>query len=173
MYKVMIIDDDIMIRERLKSIIDWEGLSLELVSEAGDSETAMELYLLHRPKIIISDISIPVISGLELAEVMRKEDPDLQFIIITGYSDFEWAKQSVRLGAIDLLSKPVFPEVINHSLEKAVDYFRSKQQKQSSVDFLQNLVNDNLPQMQETFMMNLLTKVPGAAADIYGQRICS
>jgi len=169
MYKVMIIDDDIMIRERLKNIIDWEGLSLELVSEAGDSETAMELYLLHRPKIIISDISIPVISGLELAEIMRKEDPDLQFIIITGYSDFEWAKQSVRLGAIDLLSKPVFPEVINHSLQKAVDYFRSKQQKQSSVDFLQNLVNDNLPQMQETFMMNLLTKGATDVTDVENQ----
>ena len=163
MYKVMIIDDDIMIRERLKNIIDWESMSLELVSEAGDSETAMELYLLHRPKIIISDINIPVISGLELAEIMRKEDPDLQFIIITGYSDFEWAKQSVRLGAIDLLSKPVFSETINHSLQKAVDHFRAKQQKQSSVDFLQTLVNDNLPQMQESFMMNLMTK---ASADM-------
>ena len=169
MYKVMIIDDDIMIRERLKNMIDWEGLSLELVSEAGDSETAMELYLLHRPKIIISDISIPVISGLELAEIMRKEDPDLQFIIITGYSDFEWAKQSVRLGAIDLLSKPVFPDAIHHSLQKAVDYFRAKQQKQSSVDFLETLVNDNLPQMQETFMMNLLTKAPGDVSAVERQ----
>lgn len=169
MYKVMIIDDDITIRERLKCIIDWEGLPLELVGEAGDSETAMELYLLHRPKIIISDINIPVISGLELAEIMRREDPDLQFIIITGYSDFEWAKQSVRLGAVDLLSKPVFPEALNHSLQKVVDGFRLKQEKQSSVDFLQNLVNDNLPQVQETFMMNLLTKVPGDAMDAENQ----
>ena len=56
MYSVMIIDDDIMIRERLKNIIDWEKLSLKLVAEAGDSDTAMELYLLHRPKIVISDI---------------------------------------------------------------------------------------------------------------------
>ena len=89
MYSVMIIDDDIMIRERLKNIIDWESLSLKLVAEAGDSDTAMELYLLHRPKIVISDILIPVVSGLELAETMRAEDPDLQFIIITGYNDFE------------------------------------------------------------------------------------
>lgn len=169
MYKVMIIDDDAEIRERLKSIIDWEGLSLELVGEAGDSETAMELYLLRRPKIIISDISIPVISGLELAEIMRREDSDLQFIIITGYSDFEWAKQSVRLGAIDLLSKPVFPEAINHSLQKAAEFFSSKQKKQSSVDFLRNLVNDNLPQMQETFMMNLLTKKTGDMTEVENQ----
>ena len=148
MYKAMIIDDDVKVRERLKTIIDWEGLSLELVCEAGDSDTALELYLLHRPKVIISDISIPVISGLELAEIMRKEDEDLQFIIITGYNDFEWAKQSVRLGAVDLLSKPVFPDAINKSLQK-------------SVDFLQKLVNDNLPKMQETFMLHMISNPPG------------
>ena len=169
MYSVMIIDDDIMIRERLKNIIDWESLSLKLVAEAGDSDTAMELYLLHRPKIVISDILIPVVSGLELAETMRAEDPDLQFIIITGYNDFEWAKQSVRLGAIDLLSKPVLPETINQSLRKAVDRFRSKQLKQSSVDLLQDLMNNNLPQMQETFMMNLLAKAPSDASSIKNQ----
>ena len=161
MYKTMIIDDDAAIRERLKDIIDWQGLSLELVCEAGDSDTALEMYLLYRPKIIISDISIPRISGLELAEVMRREDADIQFIIITGYNDFEWAKQSVRLGAIDLLSKPVFAETINESLLKAVRYFRAKQQKKSSVDFLKKLVSENLPQMQENFMMGLLTKTGG------------
>lgn len=160
MYKVMIIDDDAQIRERLKAIIDWQGLPVELVCEAGDSDTALELYLLYRPKIIISDISIPVISGLDLAELMIKEDPDLQFIIITGYSDFEWAKQSVRLGAVDLLSKPVFPDAINGAMRKAVNYFIAKQQKQSSVDFLQSLVNENLPKMQETFMMNLISYEP-------------
>ena len=160
MYKVMIIDDDAQVRERLKTIIDWKGLPLELVCEAGDSDSALEMYLLYRPKIIISDISIPVISGLELAEIMRKEDADLQFIIITGYNDFEWAKQSVRLGAIDLLSKPVFPEEINRSLKKVIDYFSNKQQEQSSVDFLNGLVTENLPKMQESFMMNLLRRSP-------------
>ena len=169
MYRTMIIDDDAAVRERLKDIIDWQGLSLELVCEAGDSDTALEMYLLYRPKIIISDISIPRISGLELAEIMRKEDADLQFIIITGYNDFEWAKQSVRLGAIDLLSKPVFAETINASLQKAVRYFRIKQQKKQSVDFLKSLVSENLPQMQETFMMGLLTKSSGETAALEKQ----
>lgn len=169
MYKTMIIDDDAAVRERLKDIIDWQGLSLELVCEAGDSDTALEMYLLYRPKIIISDISIPRISGLELAEAMRKEDADIQFIIITGYHDFEWAKQSVRLGAIDLLSKPVFAETINASLQKAVRYFQAKQQKKQSVDFLKNLVSQNLPQMQETFMMGLLTKTGADAVNLEKQ----
>ena len=160
MFKVMIIDDDCQVRNRLKSIIDWEHLPLELVCEAADSETAMELYLLHRPKIIISDINIPIISGLDLAAILRKEDPELQFIIITGYNDFELVRKSVELGAVDLLSKPILPETINKSLQNVVNLFVKKQQEQSSVHTLTQLVSDNLPQMQEIFMMNLISNPP-------------
>ena len=160
MYKVMIIDDDDHIREWLKTAIDWESLQIELVCEAADSDTAVELYLLHRPKIIISDINIPIISGLELAEILKKEDPDLQFIIITGFDDFELVKQTVRLGAVDLLSKPVHPETINASLKKVVDSFRAKQEKQSSVQFLRQLVDKNLPELQKSFMLNLISNPP-------------
>lgn len=160
MYKVMIIDDDDHIREWLKTIIDWDSLPIELVCEAADSDTAIELYLLHRPKIIISDINIPIISGLELAEILKKEDPDLQFIIITGFDDFELVKQTVRLGAIDLLSKPIIPETINSSLKKVVDKFRITQEKQSSVSFLRQLVTQNLPELQKSFMLNLISNPP-------------
>lgn len=73
-------------------MIDWAGLSLCLVCEAADSDSAMELYLLHRPKIIITDICIPIISGLELADTIAKLDPDVRFIVITGYNDFEYVK---------------------------------------------------------------------------------
>lgn len=64
---VMIIDDDENVRRRLKSLIDWDGLSAQLVCEAKDSDTAKELFLLYRPKIVITDINIPVISGIDLA----------------------------------------------------------------------------------------------------------
>ena len=157
MYKLMIIDDDEPVRQWLKSNIDWEHLPVELVCEAADSDTAMEMYLMYRPKIIISDINIPIISGLDLAEQMQKEDPDLQFIIITGYDDFDLVRRSVRLGAVDLLSKPIFPDVINASLRKVVDSFQQKQKKQSSVQFLQQLVTKNLPELQKSFMLKLLT----------------
>ena len=64
MYKVMIIDDEPTIRERLKNIISWKELSLAFSCEAGDSNTARELFFLHRPSIVITDINIPLISGL-------------------------------------------------------------------------------------------------------------
>lgn len=157
MFEVIIIDDDLQVRERLKSIIAWDRLPIHLACEAADSETAMELYLLHRPRIVITDINIPIINGLDLAAKLQKEDPDLQIIVITGYNDFEFVRKSVDVGAVDLLSKPLFPETINKSLEKAVGHFKKLQEEKLSVSFLQNLVKNNLPQMQESFILNLIS----------------
>ena len=107
MFDVMIVEDDQQARERLKTIIDWKSLPIRLVCEAADSNTAIELYLLHRPKILITDIRIPIISGVDLAETLKQEDPDLQIIVITGYDDFEMARRSVNVGVVDLLRKPI------------------------------------------------------------------
>lgn len=169
MFDIMIIDDDMQIRERLKSLIDWKNLPIRLVCEAADSETAEELYLIHRPKIIITDISIPIISGLDLAEKLQKEDPSLQFIVITGFNDFDFVRKSVNIGAIDLLSKPIFPDALNGSLRKAVAYFQKMQEEKSSVAFLQHLVSKNLPQMQEAFLASLICNPPDPKVDFQAQ----
>ncbi len=156
----MMIDDDANVLERLKSIIDWENLPIRFVCQASDSENAKELYLLYRPKIIITDINIPIISGLELAKEMLKEDPGLQFIIITGYSDFDLVRQSLDLQAVSLLGKPILPQDINASLQKAIIRLESEHADRVSRSALQQLVANNLPQMQETFLANLLRKAP-------------
>jgi len=157
MLGVMIIDDDRDIREWLEYFIDWDGLGVDLTCEAADSETAMELYLIHRPKIVITDISIPIISGLELANELSTLDSEIRFIVITGYNDFEYVRDSVALGAVDLLSKPLTAETINNSLRKAIDYFKDLRNSQTSVQLLTRLVEDNLPQLQEGYIASLLT----------------
>lgn len=129
MIDVMIIDDDAPVRERLKAMIAWDELGLRLVCEAADSDTARELYLLFRPKIVITDIFIPIISGLELAEELTRMDAHIRFIIITGYNDFESLQKAVRIGAIDLLAKPIFPADINTSLRRAIDDFSREREQ--------------------------------------------
>ncbi len=160
MMNVMIIDDDENIRQRLKSIIDWDGLGANLVCEAGDSESAMEQYLLFRPKIVIADIRIPIISGVELAEQMQKEDPEIRFIIITGYNDFDMAKRAVSLCTISLLSKPIQPEEINESIKKAICQIEDARAKLASLSTLQRLVDNNLEQIQKNYLENLLRRIP-------------
>lgn len=158
MLDVMIIDDDLVVRERLKSMIDWEGMRLQLVCEAADSDSARELYLLHRPKIIITDICIPIISGLELAEEFAKLDSDIRFIVITGFSDFEYARKSVKLGAVNLLSKPIFPENIRESLQKAIDYFEHQKEVFATYAALEAIVSSNMPILQRSFVDGLLCR---------------
>ena len=156
MYDVMIIDDDQPIRERLKSIIKWEEAGLRLVCEAEDSDTGRELFMLNRPKIIVTDINIPIITGLDLAEEISTIDPEVRFIVITGYNDFEYVRTSVKLGAIDLISKPIMPDEINASLKKATAYFDRIRNEQLSSKNMRLLLEENLPVLREKFISYLL-----------------
>lgn len=171
MYDVMIIDDDNAIREHLKDIIDWEGLGLRLVCEAGDSDTARELYQLHTPKIVVTDINIPTISGLELAREFLKTDPEIRFIVITGYNDFEYVRDSVALGAVELLSKPLFQADINGSLAKAVAGFDELRKRQTSSRLLQQLVSENLPMLRERYAAYLLQPHPELSLQIVEEKL--
>lgn len=160
MFDLMIIDDDENVRENLKTAIDWKKLDVQLVCEAEDGETARELYQAYRPKIIITDINIPVISGLDLIEELKQEDPELLFIVITGYTDFELAQRSLNLSAFKLLSKPIFPDTINESILDAVKFLEEARGRKKRMDEMQELMAASLPQMRETFMLKLLRNPP-------------
>ena len=156
MFEVLLIDDEVDIRERMISMIEWSRLDLHLCAQAADGETARELYMLHRPSIIITDINIPITNGLELVEEFIKLDPELQIIVITGYNDFSYAQRALRLGVTELLLKPIFPDAINASLQKAVDYFRNMQKEKASANAMKKLLDDNIGMIRETFLANLL-----------------
>ena len=149
MIDVMLIDDDIAIRDYMRDIIDWNGLELRLACEAGDSETARELYQLHRPKIVITDINIPIISGLELAKEFVAADQEVRIIVITGYGDFDNVRDTVNLGAIDLLAKPILPAEINSSLQKAIDHFEQMRRRHHTEQILGELLAENQTLLQE------------------------
>jgi len=161
MYKVMIIDDEAIIRERLKSLINWDDLCLSFCCEAGDSDSARELFFVHRPSIVITDINIPVISGLDLCQEFAQVYPDTRFIVITGYNDFEYVKSSVSLGAVDLISKPIIKKEINRSLQKAADYFRSLFQTRKKMQELSTALMENRSLLLERCISRLFhTETP-------------
>lgn len=143
MYDVMIIDDEIDVREHLISVIDWKNLPIRLVAQAADYDTAKELYLLHQPKIIITDINLSMGSGLDLAEEFMKLDPTIQCIVITGYSDVYFAQRALRMGAVEFLLKPIFANTINESMKKAIDRFETLRKQEASVESMRQLLNEN------------------------------
>ena len=128
MFDIMLIDDDIRSRTELKKNIQWQTHGVQLLCEAEDSQTAKELYLLYRPKIIIANMSVPLLFDLEQAAQLQKEDPQIQFIITDH--DFDFAKQPLDLRNVNLLRKPVRNQNLNYCLSKAVRQLEADRERQ-------------------------------------------
>ena len=116
--KILIAEDEILCRENLKSI-DWSGINAELAGVAENGEDAYELAKKLHPDIIISDIMMPKMNGLELAEALQNILPDTKFIILTAYTNFDYARESVSLGIHEYILKPFEYETLLHAVESA------------------------------------------------------
>ncbi len=101
MYKVLVVDDEKMIRMGIKKVIRWEKLGIGEVYTAASAREALELLEEHRQEIMITDIRMSEMSGLELIEAAKELQPKLRVLVLTGYDSFEYARQSLRLKVQD------------------------------------------------------------------------
>ena len=105
--RVLLVDDEIMIREGFKRLFDWEAHDCEVVGEAADGmEDLTQIDTLH-PDIVIMDINIPIMNGLKVIQLSRVKHPDIAFVIVSGYDDFSYCQQALRLQITDYILKPV------------------------------------------------------------------
>lgn len=118
MIKVVIVDDEKMIREGLQSILPWRELGYEVVAAGANGREGLEHYEQHRPELMIVDIRMPGMSGLELIEAIRKKGGAVRFLILSGYADFEYAKQAIKLQTDGYLLKPVDEDELQQHLLK-------------------------------------------------------
>jgi len=120
MYKVLIIDDEEIIREGLKTVIDWETLGCKVIGEATDGDEGLEMLSTMQPDIVITDIRMPGLNGLEMISKIKKHKHECKIIILSGFRDFEYAQQAVKLGAFRFLLKPTNTKEIILSIEEAI-----------------------------------------------------
>ncbi len=119
MYKVIIAEDEPLALETLCTIVEKHCPEYEIIGRAEDGAAALEQIRTLRPDLVITDIQMPRFSGVQLAEIIRKEDPDTSFIIVSGYQDFEYMQSAVRSGVIDYLLKPIVPSQLKEALQTA------------------------------------------------------
>ncbi|MFR3392599.1 MAG: response regulator [[Clostridium] scindens] len=105
--KIFLVEDEIVIRNGIKNSIEWEKEGYEFVGEASDGELAYPMIVKERPDILITDIKMPFMDGLELSRLVRKELPELKILILSGYDEFDYAKEAISLGVTEYLLKPV------------------------------------------------------------------
>ncbi|MGN0345397.1 MAG: helix-turn-helix domain-containing protein [Lachnospiraceae bacterium] len=104
---VLLVDDEIMIREGFKRLFDWEAHDCEVVGEAADGMEALTQIDTLRPDIVIMDINIPIMNGLKVIQLSRIKHPDIAFVIVSGYDDFSYCREALRLQITDYILKPV------------------------------------------------------------------
>ena len=164
MLKIFLAEDEVIVRETIKRMIPWEDLGFELVGEAADGEMALPLLLRQKPDLLITDIKMPFMDGLTLAKVAKKEIPGLKVVILSGYDDFNYAKQAINIGVEDYLLKPITKNALierlteirsryEHEKTQKEDYekFHREMQayeKNSSRDFFEALVSGSMDMME-------------------------
>lgn len=107
MIKVLIVDDEYIVRYGLKSTIEWEKYGYCVVAEAKNGETALEAIRRDEPDVVITDVMMPVMDGIELIYEASKINPSIEFVILSGFNDFEYVRSALRLGVSDYLIKPI------------------------------------------------------------------
>ncbi|NPC91504.1 response regulator [Bacillus sp. WMMC1349] len=129
-WRVVIADDEPWIREGIRDAVLWKKFQMEVSAEAEDGEEAFGLAIKHSIHIMIVDLNMPIMNGLELMKKVRKKLPECRFIVVTGYDWFSYAQEAIRLHVDDYLLKPIEPQQLEAVLEKIRQSLLSEQQKE-------------------------------------------
>lgn len=160
MYSVIIVDDELFVRKGLIEMIDWESSGFKVIDESDNGEDALAIIQAKKPDLVVTDIRMPVLDGLELIEAASKLQLETEFVIISGHNDFRYAQQAVRFGVQDYVLKPIDPDDIQQALVKLRDKLSAKQR----------LRDQNRRQMGEKLIETLLRdEIDETALDEWGQ----
>ena len=117
--KVLIVDDETLVRTKIRVSIDWEDNGYEIIGDCGSAEAALDLMEEETPDIILADICMPVVDGLKFAKQVRQQNPEIQIIFLTGHDKFSYANDSIKIGVFDYLLKPVDAGELLETLSRA------------------------------------------------------
>ncbi|QGG55801.1 response regulator [Paenibacillus sp. B01] len=156
MYKIVIVDDENIVREGMRKQIDWPSLGLEYAGGAQDGIEGFELIQRVRPDIAIVDINMPQVNGLELVRMLKDAGNDCEIIVVTGYDDFAYVRESLRLHVSDYILKPLTKDESIEILTTVVAGLDKKREKQLEYEALNEKVNESLPYMRSRYLNGLI-----------------
>ena len=137
MYSIMIVEDEELVRQGLTSLVNYEQFGMKVIDQAENGRIAWEKFQAQPADLLLTDINMPQLNGLDLAQLGREKAPSCHIIFLTGYEDFEFAQKAIRLGADDYLLKPFSKADIEEMLEKVknkLDEEGKKAQVETLVD---------------------------------------
>lgn len=159
MYKLIIVEDEEIVRSGLKNGTDWDSLGFQVVGTASNGIEALELIENQMPNVVLTDIRMPDMDGIELMKIIRQRHSDVEIVILSGYNDFEYARNAIKYGAYEYLTKPVddnefqrvFQEIYQNIRRKRQNLYNNKNEKTGE----QSLDAEKL---RDIFLSTLLSK---------------
>jgi len=169
LYKIILVDDEDDVRGRVISKITEES-GFVVVGKAGNGYDALELIEAHNPDVVITDIKMPFINGIELARIIRRDYPTVKVGFISGYDEFDFAREAIELNVISYMMKPITSDEVNTFLKKLKGILDSERQQIQDVDSLNKKYSEFIPKIIQSNLQAFSTKTILDSADLSNLR---
>jgi two-component system response regulator YesN len=156
MYKIMIVDDESIIRKGLRDYICWQQYGFEVISEAENGIAALQLAREYKPDVILTDIYMPLMDGIEFSKKVKELLPEVIVIFISGYNDFSYAQRAIELGIYRYLTKPVKTQDLIAVLDEVAKELEHIQIQKNELKKINSLIKESMPILKERFLLNLV-----------------
>ena len=156
--KVLFVDDEKIIRDGIREIIRWDELGCELMETADSADSAIQAMQKERFDLVITDICMQKMTGIELAKRISRIKPDTKIIILSAFEDFSYAREAIEIGVMKYMLKPVTPEELETAVREAMDQVQSDMQLASRITESEKFVNIYRPQLVKDFWRALLQR---------------
>ncbi|MED1562477.1 hypothetical protein AJ85_02350 [Alkalihalobacillus alcalophilus ATCC 27647 = CGMCC 1.3604] len=153
---VLLVDDEIQIRKGLKMKVDWRKQGFEIIAEASNGEEALEQLKCVQIDLIITDMRMPIMDGVELARICHETYPEIKVVVLSGYSDFEYVKTSMKAGVRDYLLKPVAPDELVEVLQMMAKEIQEEKKKLSEYESINRRAHSHLQEVQDQYLLYLV-----------------
>ncbi|QNK58453.1 response regulator [Paenibacillus sp. PAMC21692] len=155
-YRVMVVDDERIIREGIASLVDWQGMGLELAGCLKDGAAALEEMEQLRPDIVITDIKMPRMDGLELIKQAKERFPDMKFVVLSGYGEFRFASQAMKHGVKHYILKPCDEHDIKKVLTDIVNELDVESRERKALGQMERMLSEVVPRAREKLLSDYL-----------------
>jgi len=155
-YKVFFVEDEAITREGIRDNVDWQASGFEFCGEASDGEMALPLLRAAQPDVLITDIKMPFMDGLQLSKIMRERMPWVKIIILSGHDEFDYARQAIKLGVTDYLLKPITVQNLQKALQNLIVELDQERKERDDLRKLREQAEENRVTLRERLLFKLI-----------------
>lgn len=156
MYKLVIVDDEPTVRNGLSNYFNWGAYDITVVGEADDGDVALELIEQVRPDLVLTDVRMPNMDGIQMANRLSEQFPNIKIVFVSGHDDAEYLKSALQVKAVDYIFKPVNLQELTKVVERAVSALQTQEQERRLIEDMQVKLMQSMPLLREKFLMSLI-----------------